>query len=293
MSQLHVSISFLNTYSHGPETARRRVAKYMQGLARLGLRAPWIAAVVAAFLFTTSASAQMKSINNLQKPRPKVILLDVNETLLDLEPLKKSVTKALDGREGMVGLWFSMMLHHSLVDTLTGKYHDFSTIGVATLQMLAESNGTDLSQKDAERAILPVIRDLPPHADVIEGLKSLKAQGFLLVSLTNSSNAGVKEQFENAGLLEIVDRRLTVEGINKFKPDLAVYRWALEQVDVEAGDAMMVAAHGWDIAGAKAAGLQTVFVARPGKVLYPLADKPDHVVNNIKELAELLGNRAE
>jgi len=124
--------------------------------------------------------------------------------------------------------------------------------------------------------------------DVIEGLKSLKAQGFLLVSLTNSSNAGVKEQFKNADLMEIVDRHLSVEGIHKFKPDLGVYRWALEQVGVEAGDAMMVAAHGWDIAGAGAAGLQTVFIARPGMALYPLAEKPDHVVKDIKHLSERL-----
>lgn len=75
---------------------------------------------------------------------------------------------------------------------------------------------------------------------------------------------------------------------HKFKPGLDVYRWALEQVDVKAGDAMIVAAHGWDNAGAGAAGLQTVFVARPGKVLYPLAKKPDHVLNDIKKLAELL-----
>lgn len=43
-----------------------------------------------------------------QKPLPKVILPDVNETLLDLAPLKVSVTKVLDGREGMVGPWFSI-----------------------------------------------------------------------------------------------------------------------------------------------------------------------------------------
>jgi len=30
---------------------------------------------------------------------------------------------------------------------------------------------------------------------------------------------------------------------HKFKPGLDVYRWALEQVDVKAGDAMIVAAH--------------------------------------------------
>jgi 2-haloacid dehalogenase len=267
-----------------------RISKPVLGLPGLIVRTLLAAAIVATIFLTGSADAQTKSMSNLQKPRPKVIFLDVNETLLDLEPLKVSVAKALDGRQGMVGLWFSMLLHHSLVDTLTGIYHHFSEVGVATLQMLAESNGIELSKEDAESAIIPVIRSLPPHPDVIEGLKSLKKQGFLLVSLTNSSNAGVKEQFKNAGLMDIVDRHLTVEGIKKFKPDLGVYRWALEQVDVEAGDAMMVAAHGWDIAGAAAAGLQTVFVARPGKVPYPLAEKPDHVVKDIKELAGLLGD---
>ncbi len=221
-------------------------------------------------------------------PRPKVIFFDVNETLLDLKPLKESVSKALDGHDELVGLWFSTMLHYSLVDTLTGKYHPFPEIGVAALQMVAESNGIELSKEEAEQAINPVIINLPPHPDVIDGLRDLKQQGFLLFSLTNSSDAGVKKQFENAGLIDVVDRRLTVEGIHKFKPDLDVYRWALDQVDVQASEAMLVAAHGWDIAGAKAAGLQTVFVARPGKVLYPLAEKPDHVVKDIKELAKLL-----
>jgi len=283
----------MRSTSHSQKNSKSQIPKAVPGIFCSIARGMSVATLVAAIFLIGSADAQTKSMTNKQKPRPKVIFLDVNETLLDLAPLKVSVTKAFDGREGMVGLWFSMMLHHSLVDTLTGKYHNFSEIGVATLQMLAESNGIKLSKKDAENAILPVIGNLPPHPDVIEGLRSLKAQGFLLVSLTNSSNAGVKEQFKNAGLIEIVDRHLSAEGIHKFKPALSVYRWALEQVGVEAGDAMMVAAHGWDIAGGGAAGLQTVFVARPGMALYPLAEKPDHVVKDIKQLSELLKEPSE
>jgi 2-haloacid dehalogenase len=238
----------------------------------------------------TAANAQTDPMTTQNTPRPKVIFFDVNETLLDLTPLKKSVTHALDGHEELVGLWFSTLLHYSLVDTLTGKYHPFPEIGVAALQMVAASNEIELSQAAAEQAIHPVIINLPPHPDVIDGLRNLKQQGFILVSLTNSSNAGVKEQFENAGLTDLFNQRLTVEGISKFKPDLDVYRWALDQVDVRAGEAMLVAAHGWDIAGAKAAGFRTVFVARPGRVLYPLAEPPDHVVKDIEELAKLLIN---
>ncbi len=55
---------------------------------------------------------------------------------------------------------------------------------------------------------------------------------------------------------------------------------------IEPEDAMLVAAHGWDVAGAKAANMQAVFVARPGKALYPLAKDPDFIVNGIDELAD-------
>ena len=49
---------------------------------------------------------------------------------------------------------------------------------------------------------------------------------------------------------------------------------------------MMVAAHGWDIAGIKAAGMSGVFVTRLGKTTYPLALAADKEVATITELAE-------
>lgn len=220
--------------------------------------------------------------------RPKVIFLDVNETLLDLAPLKKSVGEALGGREDLVPLWFSTMLHYSLVDTATETFHGFAEIGVAALQMVANSHGIELSKEQARTAIIPVIVKLPPHPDVKEGLKQLKAAGFTLVSLTNSSNAGIKAQLENAGLIDLVDKRLSVEDIKTYKPALASYRWALEQMGVKSEDALLVAAHGWDIAGAEAAGWQTAFIARPGKPLYPLAADPDYQVKDLNELVEVL-----
>ncbi|MDF1737903.1 MAG: haloacid dehalogenase type II [Verrucomicrobiales bacterium] len=231
-------------------------------------------------------NAETHDKNNGSIETPRVIFLDVNETLLDLKPLKSSVSKALDGNDNLLSLWFSTMLHYSLVDTLTGEYNHFSEVGVAALMMVAESNDIELEKAEAEEAIIPVLRSLPPHPDVVEGLKRLKRKGLRLVSLTNSSNEGVKEQFENAGLIEIVEERLTVDGVEKFKPHQEVYEWALKEAGVEPGEAMLVAAHAWDIAGAKAAGLRTVFVARPGKVTYPLADAPDYTVKNITELAD-------
>ncbi|WP_411825584.1 haloacid dehalogenase type II [Luteolibacter sp. AS25] len=218
--------------------------------------------------------------------RPKVIFFDVNETLLDLGQMRESVGKALDGREELLPLWFSTMLHYSLVDTVTGRYHGFADIGVAALMMTAETNGIELTEEAAREAIVTPLRSLPPHPDVKEGLQSLKDQGFRLISFTNSSNKGVKTQFENAGLIEFFEARLSVEDEKVYKPALASYEWALKQANVKPEEAMMVAAHGWDIAGVKAAGMTGVFVTRPGKALYPLAIPADKKVATITELAE-------
>lgn len=221
-------------------------------------------------------------------PKPRVIVFDVNETLLDLVGLKRSVGEALGGREDLLPLWFSTMLHYSLVETLSGNYHGFGEIGVAALMMVAEKEGIDLSYDEAKTAIVTPLRSLPPHPDVKSGLATLAKDGYRIVSLTNSSAAGVETQFKNAGLTHFFEKRYTVESIKKFKPHPETYQMVLEDLGVKPEDVLMVAAHAWDLAGAKHVGLQTAFVARPGATLYPNVERPDYVVNNLTELVDIL-----
>lgn len=205
------------------------------------------------------------SFADVSDQKPKVIFFDVNETLLDLSAMRTSVSKALGGRDDLLPLWFSTMLHHSLVDSTTGRFHTFGEIGVASLMMVAEIQGIEITKEEAKKAIVTPLQSLPPHPDVVAGLKALKAKGYTLVSLTNSSNKGVYTQFKNANLLSFFDARLSVEDINLYKPDTRTYEWAANKMGVKPEEAMLVAAHGWDIAGAKQAGWRAAFIERPGK----------------------------
>ncbi|MFG0267264.1 MAG: haloacid dehalogenase type II [Rhodopirellula sp. JB055] len=218
--------------------------------------------------------------------RPKVIVFDVNETLLDLAPLKSSVGKALNGREDLLPLWFSTMLHYSLVETLSGEYHDFGEIGTAALMMVAQREGIVLDRETAKAAIVTPLRSLPAHTDVREGLQRLSEQGYRLVSLTNSSKVGVETQLENAGLTDLFEKRYSIDQIQKYKPHGDTYRMVLDDLGVQASEVLMVAAHAWDLAGAKNVGLQTAFVKRPGASLYPNVQRPDLVVADLHQLAE-------
>lgn len=220
----------------------------------------------------------------------KVIFFDVNETLLDLHPLQKTVGDALGGRPDLLSIWFSTMLHYSLVETSINQYHDFGQIGAAALIMVAQSNGLTITQDQAKKAIAP-ITSLPAHPDVRTGLEMLKNKGYKLVALTNSSRSTVEKQLKNAGLYDLFDEYLSGEAVHSYKPNLKVYDWAMQKIGVSGMESLLVAAHGWDVAGAKEAGMKTAFVARTGQAIYPLAKSPDYIVNDLVELSNLLPKR--
>ncbi|GAK96766.1 cryptic haloacid dehalogenase 1 [Nonlabens tegetincola] len=220
--------------------------------------------------------------------RPKVLFFDVNETLLDLTQMKTQVGKALNGRDDLLSLWFTTMLQYSLVTTASGQYEHFGYIGAAALQMVAKNNGIDITESKAREVIVEALRGLPAHPDVKNALADLKNDGYKLVSFTNSSNAGVKKQFESAGLTDFFDERLSVEDIGKFKPFRETYEWGARKMGIRPNEAMLIAAHGWDVAGALWAGWRAAFISRPGKQIFPLAPKTEINETDLQKVADIL-----
>ncbi|MCI4669822.1 MAG: haloacid dehalogenase type II [Bacteroidia bacterium] len=219
--------------------------------------------------------------------KPKALFFDVNETLLDLNDLRSSISQALGGRDDLLALWFRMLLHYSLVETASGQFRPFGQIGAACLQMVAKNIGLELSSEQAMEAIKPIL-SLNPHPDVQSGLKRLKAAGYRMFTLTNSSFEGVRTQMANAGLTHYFEECLSVEAIQMYKPSTQVYRWAARRIGLKPEDCMMIAAHGWDVAGAMWAGMRAAFIARPGQQLYPHAPKTELETKNLSELVDKL-----
>ena len=214
---------------------------------------------------------------------PRIIVFDVNETLLDVGALKPHFARAF-GDELALREWFSTVLLYSEVASLAGPYSDFGAIGAAALDMMATSRRVSVSSDDRMQ-ILSGMRSLPAHPDVRTGLSRLRHAGFRLVTLTNSASPAAEHQLKSAGLTEYFERTFSVDAVQRFKPAPEPYRFVAHELGVDANVLRMVAAHAWDVVGAMQAGWAAAFVARPGKVLYPLAPKPDIVEPDVSSVA--------
>ena len=214
----------------------------------------------------------------------RIIVLDVNETMLDTSALDPHFERVF-GDKRVLREWFSQLLLYSEVATIAGPYFDFATIGSAALDMTAAARKVRLSSNDKEQ-ILKGMLSLPPHPDVPDALKRLQAAGLRLVTLTNSTPRAVEEQLKHAGIEKYFERKFSVDSVRKYKPAPETYRMVAKELNVTTSGLRMVAAHAWDIIGAMQTGYAAAFVARPGKVLNPLAGRPDIVGADLRAVAE-------
>jgi 2-haloacid dehalogenase len=220
----------------------------------------------------------------MAKRKPTAVLaFDVNETLLDLSALDPLFADAF-GRAGVRASWFLTMQGVWMAGTLTGRFVPFDKVAAAALEITAAREGVTLAS-EVRTGIVRGLERLPAFPEVAPALAALRQAGVRLAALTNSTDRMARAQLKFAGLFPLFEQVFSVEAVKRYKPAPEPYVYAARRLKVKPSGMYMVAAHAWDTGGAAAAGLKTVFVKRPGKILTPGAPKPDLQVTDLSELA--------
>ncbi len=191
---------------------------------------------------------------NQPKKRERVIVFDVNETLLDIETLNPLFARVF-GDARVMRQWFAELILYSEALTLSGSYTPFGQLAVAVFNMLAEIRGVDLEASSIEELKERMAR-MPAHPDAAPALAPFLAGQF------------------------------SVDVVKRFKPSVEVYRSVESALGVEASALRMVAAHAWDTLGATAAGWKAALVTRPGNAALPVGDQPDIIERDLLAVAE-------
>jgi 2-haloacid dehalogenase len=162
----------------------------------------------------------------MSRQRPQVVAFDVNETLLDLGPVRAALAGAGQSAD-LLPTVFARTLLTGFAGTTTGTWCSFrEAFEVALAQTTPFDDATRAAVSDA-------FLELSPHPDVEPALRRLAEAGVRAVTLSHGSAAVAPAGLERGGIAPLVERTLSSESIRAWKPSREVYLWAAGSCGVE------------------------------------------------------------
>jgi 2-haloacid dehalogenase len=220
---------------------------------------------------------------------PSVIVFDVNETLSDMAPMRDRFAQ-IGCPPDHARLWFASLLRDGFALTAAGDMGRFAEIGAEALRILLTDVHLTMAADQAVDYIMKGFMMLDLHPDVPDGVRSLKAAGYRLVTLTNGATRVAEQLFAQAGIHEEFEALLSVEEAPAWKPAASSYKYAARVCGVDTSELLLVAVHPWDIHGASRAGLGTAWVNRAGAPYPSYFANPDHVIEDLGDLTHALAS---
>ena len=215
-----------------------------------------------------------------------LVIFDVNQTMFSLNALKKKF-KEFGLKQSLVNNWFLSVLKEGFSSSLSQQFVDFKTIGKNELIKIFLQNNTLYNHKIIN-SILEEFGNLKVHPDIKTSLKYLKKNKIKIVTLTNGSVLNTKLLLKKNNINNFIDKCFSINSFKIWKPAREVYLKTCEKMKIKPGRALMIAAHGWDINGAKLAGLKTAYITRYEKKLSDFYYRPDYMGNDSREIIKKL-----
>lgn len=217
--------------------------------------------------------------------RPALVVLDVNETLSDLSPLSQAFAEAgLPGHQ--VEAWFAGVLRDAFALSLLSEVPSFADLAGDALVVRLQAAGAPDPTAGADQ-VMGRFTSLDPHPDVVTGIRALSAAGCRIITLSNGSAEVARRLLADTAAADLVEACLGVPDTGAWKPTQAAYDHALRVTGVDAPDAMLVAVHPWDLAGAHRVGLRTAWINRGGTRYPARFPAPDLEAASLAELPGL------
>ncbi|MFT6533053.1 MAG: 2-haloacid dehalogenase [Limimaricola cinnabarinus] len=221
-------------------------------------------------------------------PRPDAIAFDAVETLFSLEKLRPRMEQA--GLESyQLESWFAQMLRDAFALGALDIYRPFREVAEATLDGMMTAKGIG-GRAERIEAILSGFTELDAEPDVKPAMQAVARAGVSIATLTNGSEKITRALIERNGLSELVSQVISVDEVGHWKPAARVYHHAAARIGVPPERLALVAAHGWDVQGARSAGLITGYVARKSKPRSAVMAEADVEAASLPEVVEGLLN---
>ncbi len=200
---------------------------------------------------------------------PSAVLLDALGTLVELETPWPHLVDELAargvvvGEEAARGAMLAEMAYYRAHHDEASTWPTLKDLRRRCAAVVQEQLGTALPLADVEDALLAAIR-FRAYPEVPAVLGRLRAGGARLAVVSNW-DVSLHDVLERTHLRALVDAVVISAVLGVAKPDPAIFRVALERLGASAAEAIHVGdSVEHDVAGARAAGVEAVLVARNG-----------------------------
>ena len=218
----------------------------------------------------------------------KACVFDAYGTLFDFNSAVGRHRERLGNVADQVSaLWRTKQLEYTWLRSLMGKHAEFWQVTQDALDYALDAFA--VTDRNLRNDIINTYLELDCYPDVKGTLKKLKTGGLQLVILSNGTPAMLDAAVKSSGLVDLIDRILSVEEVGIYKPDQRVYRLATDRLNLQAKQIVFLSANAWDAVGAANAGLRVAWINRFGQRRERLPSQPDVEIKSLAELPSLLG----
>ncbi len=216
----------------------------------------------------------------------KAIIFDAYGTLFDVNSAaEKCKEKIGDKWEGFANYWRTTQLEYTWLRSLMKKHKDFWQITEDSLDKSMKLYNINSSMREE---LLNLYKVLSLFPEVKESLNKLKETNYKLAILSNGTPNLLKELVTSNGLENIFDDIFSIEEVGIFKPDSKVYDIPVNKYKIEKNEILFLSANTWDISGAGNYGYNSVWINRNNNIFDNLDYKPNHKIENLVELLEII-----
>lgn len=192
-----------------------------------------------------------------------VFVFDAYGTLFDVH---SAAARAKDeigpAWERLSETWRTKQLEYTWVHAAAGRHATFAELTGQSLDYaLARFGGVPAGVR---ARLLAAYRELDAYPDVKPVLQALAARGARLAILSNGDPDMLAAAVGAAGLEGLLTTVISVAEVGIYKPSMKVYAHCCERLATAPAAVSFQSSNRWDIAGAKAFGLRTVWINRAG-----------------------------
>jgi len=247
----------------------------------------------ASFLLTgphgAPAAAQATPAGAPSAARPAAVVFDSYGTMFDVASVAEALAGLVPDPTSFAELWRAQQLEYTVARAALGPhaYVDWSRVTADALDFATESVGVRLSVGDKAQAMDGWMR-VRPYPDASDAVDRLSRAGIPLGILSNGTPAMLESAVRNAGWDGRLAAVLSVDLAHTYKPNPHVYLLIPDAFGTPAGGVLFVSAHGFDVSGAKAAGLPVGWINRRAEPAPRLGYGQDFVFADLSAFADAL-----